>query len=137
MIQQQKTKPRPRPKRTVGELVAAWLLLLWGIVTGTYFFPSSGVEIDLSGVLSILLISQGVACFLGGLAALLRLRKGTQALLTLAALCFLSFAGILLWLSKKYPEVPSYFLPIVASVLIALGFFFLGRWLGSQEDSDD
>jgi drug/metabolite transporter superfamily protein YnfA len=139
MGQQQRQKPsgRPRSKRTAGELVAAWLVLAWGAITALYFFPVNRLETDLeSRVLMILFISQGITCFLGGLAALLRLRKGTQVLLTLVGLCFLSVTGIFLGFSKKYGGFAPYLVPLVISALIGLVFLALGRWFGRLEDTD-
>jgi hypothetical protein len=138
-VQTQRQKPtaRPRPKRTVGELAAAGLILAWGVLTGVFFWPRVGFQIDTeSSVLLTLLFSQGIACFLAGVAALLRLSKGTQALLTLAGLCFLSLTGAFLWFSKKYSAFGSYLFPLLISTLIGLVFLALGRWFGRLEDSD-
>lgn len=137
-VQRQKPSRRIRPRRTVGELVAAWLVLAWGALTAVYFFPASRTEMDLeSRVLTLLSIGQGLACFLGGVAALLRLRKGTQVLLTLAGLCFLTMIGIYLWFSKKYGGPAPYLVPLAITSLIGLVFLALGRWFGRLEDADN
>ena len=138
MIQQQKPKPRPRHRRTVGELVAAWLLLLWGAGTAI-FFSQLGYEPNLTGTISHLLwVLQGTFCGLAGLLALLSLRSATRASLFLGATCLLCLIGFGLWLAIKSPQTAVLNLTLSgALLLIALGYFFLGRWLGQQEDSEE
>ena len=134
----EKPTPRPRPKRTVGELVAAWLLLLWGLLSAWTFLPSPGfIAAPEIKAMAILIFAQGSFCLLAGLAALLRHRKGARWLLSFAGLSFLGLLGVNVWLCVKYDALLSYLLPIGACLIIAMGFVFLGRWLGMQEDSDD
>ncbi len=129
--QQEKPTASPRPKRTVGELVAAWLLLLWGAGTLWLFF-SSGIS---PLFLKYLVNAHSLFCLLGGLVSLARQRRLAQLLVSLAALVLLGISGCFLYYSQSDYGMG---LPWIASFLIAaLGFFWLGRFLGQQEDSQD
>ena len=139
--QQQKPTARPKHKRSVGELLAAWLLLIWGITIVWIDFPKSGWVAPLSlKTVTRLIFIQGICCLLSGLLTLMQIRKGAQWLLNLTALCFLGISGVFVWIvweQNIHPLPYSLFALVGVGLLIALGFFFLGRWLGQQEDTDD
>lgn len=141
--QKQPEKPtaRPRPKRTVGELVAAWLLIFCGVVIVWTDFPKSGWVAPLAlKTLTRLIFVEGVCSILSGLLILARSRKGAQWLLGLIALCFLGMPGVVVWIvwEMNAHQLPySLFAVVGAGLLIAFGFFLLGRWIGRQEDSKE
>ena len=136
--QQQKQKARPKHKRSVGELLAAWLLLLWGLVSIGFTLPHPNAIADPeSKAIQVLALVQGIFCLVAGLAALLRHHKIAGWLLFIPALCFLSMLGIFAWFCVKYNALLSFLPPIGACLFIVMGFVFLGRWLGQQEDVEE
>jgi hypothetical protein len=139
--QPQKPQRRRHSKHTVGELVTGWLLLLWGVAIVWIVFPKSGWVAPLSlKTLTRLIFVQGVCSILSGFLTLVRVRRGAQWLLGLISLCFLGMSGVVIWIvwEQNAHQLPySLFAFVGAGLLIAFGFFFLGRWLGMQEDSAD
>lgn len=135
----------PRPRRSVGELLAAWLLILWGAscayVIAPYFLVIIRRELGefsrsvaLSTVLGFL---QAFLCFIAGFTTLLcNYRLAKWSLIT-TGLCWIGLAIANLTIDPVAGIMEMWILlwSLVYS-LVSLLFFFLGRWLGQQEDSD-
>ncbi|WP_395140634.1 hypothetical protein [Armatimonas sp.] len=133
----QKQKQPHRQRRSVGELVVATLALLWGVTTAVFFYQLNHEPTPIGAIGNALWIFQGVLCGLGGLLSLLRLRTAACIALSLAALCLIGLIGVALWIASTQPPTVTLSLIISGALLIlALVYFFLGRWLGQQEDSD-
>ncbi|WP_395088402.1 hypothetical protein [Armatimonas sp.] len=133
----QRQKQQHRQRRSVVELVVATLALLWGVTTAVFFYQLNHEPTLIGAIGNALWIFQGVFCGLGGLLSLLRLRAAARLALSLAALCLIGLIGIALWIAFTQPPTITVNLILSGVVLIlALGCFFLGRWLGQQEDSD-
>lgn len=135
-------RQRRAERRSWGELLAGWLLVLWGSFPawvgcvldgdeGTHWWPRA-------------VLLHGLFCLLSGLAVLFRLRSVSAWFLRLAA--FGSLAMAFFWIvSEPEHHFPRWRLELdlialafaAASVLIAICFFFVARWLGRQEDNQD
>ncbi len=134
--QQERARPhRPKLRRAVGELLTAWLILVWGVVSGGTSLPFALITFReglaplplLPLLTNLLILLQTVLCIVSGLCMLLRLRLVAKYGLMGIALCFLSMGAItvtwvLLWTA--------------ICVVVAVLFFFLGRWIGQQEESE-
>ncbi|WP_394795663.1 hypothetical protein [Armatimonas sp.] len=136
-MQRQEQKTKPRQRRSVGELVMATLAVLWGVTTAIFFYQLMHEPTLIGAIGYALWIFQGMLCGLGGLLSLLRLRAAARIALSLAALCLIGLIGVALWIASTQPPTVTLNLIISGALLIlALVYFFLGRWLGQQEDSD-
>jgi hypothetical protein len=148
-MQRQQDTERPnlstrRPRRSVGELIVAWLLILWGAgcawVTGPYAlevirrgpgeFPR---YVALSTVLAFL---QALVCFVAGLTILPRVRTLAKWLLFAAGLCWIGLVYSNFVLDPVRMVNPWELLWPSVFLMAALLLFFLGWWLGRQEDSE-
>lgn len=121
----------------MGELVVATLAVLWGVTTAIFFYQLMHEPTLVGAIGNALWIFQGVFCGLGGLLSLLRLRAAARIALSLAALCLIGLIGVALWIAST--QLPTVTLNLVLSgalLILAWGYFFLGRWLGQQEDRD-
>jgi glucan phosphoethanolaminetransferase (alkaline phosphatase superfamily) len=156
MQRQQEREPTtrqkpPRLRRSVGELLTAWLLVLFGagcaymsvpevlkIVrddANTYIFRWYIVDV-------VLIFVQASLCLVAGVGTLLRQRLLARWTLRLAGLCCIGLAcfeialtySVIARVMEKKDEPTLwmlwFFLPV------ALLLFFLGWWLGRQEDSE-
>ena len=136
--QQERARPnRPKPRRTVGELLTAWLVLLWGLGLGGFYLPFALMRFNKEHFLisDVLFLLQAALCIVSGLCAFLRLRLLAKYGLIVAALCFLGLAVVTVWSTKGVSDVEE-LLWIVAFVILATLLFFLGRWLGQQGESE-
>ncbi len=134
--QQEKPTARPRPKRTVGELVAACLLVLWG--AGTLWLFSYFLRGMRPLFLGYLVNAHSLFCLLGGLVSLAQQRRLAQLLISLAAVILLGISGHFIYFLQSNSSDLAATLPWIASFLLAsLGFFWLGRFLGQQEDLEE
>lgn len=136
-MQQQKSSPGRRHRRSLGELVAASLTLIWGVLTALFFILLGHERTTFGNLTHALWVTQALCCGFGGLLALLRHRPLARLGLSLAALCLLILMGLGLW-QARLPELRSLNLLLAAFLLVvATGYFFLGRWLGMQEETDE
>ena len=137
LMQRQQQKQPHRQRRSIGELVVATLAMLWGVTTAIFFYQLM-YEPTLVGVIgNALWVFQGVFCGLGGFLSLLRLRAAARLALSLATLCLIGLIGVALWIaSTQSPTVTQNLIISGALLILALVYFFLGRWLGQQEDRD-
>ncbi len=141
MQHQQEREPDTRPKqrrplRSVGELIVAWLLVLWGAFS-TFLILTLPIGLSMIfyhfGIFFWLFLLQGASSLMTGLLTLTGRSHLATWLLSTAALCFVGLALVVMFSPPS--QIGKDFLPIVFLALAAL-FFFLGRWLGRQEDSE-
>ena len=145
-MQRQQESPRshrPKPRRSVGELLAAWLVLIWGVGSGGLYLPyalqnfgEKHFPIPLPILIfDALILLQAALCALSGLCVLLRLRRIAKFGLMAVALCFLGMGALTVWLTEGISGVWDLLWPVV-SVIVAGFLFLLGRWLGQQGESE-
>lgn len=126
--------------------MAAWLLLLWG--TGTTCLVGSWLLEVVRGnhlpnyarALPIVLFLgtfHGVFCAISGLGTLLRNRVVAKLLLMIAALCCLGLAGFAVVMGFFIFDTLLWCALILFFLSMATLLFFLGRWLGRQEDIEE
>lgn len=139
--EQSEERPKARhKKRSLGELLVAWLVLLWGggitVLAGWIFHEEfQGNWSDLPTFLGLLF--HGLCCLGAGVGTLMRHRPIAKWLLFLAGLCVVAVAAIGTWqdhASGKPLLAVGELIAIGICVTLAIGFVFLGRWLGRQED---
>ena len=136
MMQQQKSSPGRQLQRPLGELVVAALTLIWGVLTTLLFIQLGHERTTFGNLTHALWVTQALCCGFGGLLALLRHRPLARLGLSLAALCLLILMVLGLW-QARLPETRSLNLMLAAFLLaVGAGYFFLGRWLGTQEDQE-
>ena len=138
-------------RRSWGEILVGWLLLLWGLVIGTYtlvLFVNAGVIPALLGNIAFALgfLYSAFTC-LGALAILVRRRVLAKWLLWAAALAALVVLALGLFVSYQIwhqinPHARQAILRIIVVIglfllTVTLGSFFIGRWIGQQEDIPD
>ncbi len=131
----------PRPRRSVGELLAAWLLILWGLSCAWVVFMTYVTDTVKWPLFALFL--HGVCCLVGGTLALLRFRRLATGLVWGAAVAIM-LIGVLFIFREPTLWTPRWRLDLsfgnlrafVVCMAFATLFFFLGRWLGSQEDSE-
>ncbi|WP_394792736.1 hypothetical protein [Armatimonas sp.] len=143
MQRQQENEPQNRPKqrRSVGELLIAWLVLLWGVGSGVAFLPFALMnfrEKHFTFPLPILIsdaliLLQAALCVASGLCVLLRLRLFAKYGLMAVALCFLGMGAMNVWLVKWVLVDVGIILWSAIFVIVAAALLLLGRWLGHQE----
>ncbi|WP_309722792.1 hypothetical protein [Armatimonas sp.] len=134
----------PKQRRMVGELLIAWLILVWGVVSGGTSLPFALITFreglatfPLPLLLTNLLIFlQAVLCMVSGLCVLLRQRLFAKYGMLMIALCFLGIGAMNVWLVKGVLDV-GVLLWSSVSVIIAVALILLGRWLGQQEDHEE
>lgn len=136
----QQQRERPRSRLSLAEGVVAWLLILWGLLSGGM---AGWLVLQLSArpLFFLPLVLQGAFCLLGGIAALLHRRPLLRLSLNLAAVCWVLLAGLLAWLTwVLWGDVGSGWerfgwigLLGGGALLIALGCSLLRRWLASLE----
>lgn len=150
------TSPKQRrPRRSVGELLIAWLLTLWGAAVGVVFllFLLNATENDPRALLRlplvvglgyVLPVLHGLLCLTAGLSALLRRRLLGRWLACSAALSVVGYGVArsllaFLWNGEEISlrHLPAVLLSLIPHLLVALPLFFLGWWLGRQEDSEE
>lgn len=133
-------KRAPQERQSWGELLAAWLLVLWGVGTFVAVYwsvPGLGGKDRslLYQILDITSLLQAVFCFLGGLGSLLPYRSVARWGLYLAAFTMAVFSTVFLYdiLHRGSRDIMG--IAIGASLLVFSGFLvFLGHWLGRQEE---
>ena len=134
---------RPRPKRTVGELTAAWFLLLWGIGVCLLAKVVHG-----NILITIGLLLHGLLSLLGGMATLAGNRSLARALaLGAAMIAFLAGSATvyIFFFATRSPNPDKGVILINLLVLLAasliflptLGLMALAFWIGKQEDSEE
>ena len=146
MQRQQKKQlhSRPKQRRSAGELLAAWLILLWGVGSGVLIFPyvlltfrdglsEFPLPILLTNFLGLL---QAILCVFSGLCVFLWQRLFAKYGLMMIALCFLGIGAMNVWLVKGVLDM-GVLLWSSISVIIAAALILLGRWLGLQEDHEE
>ncbi|WP_395138029.1 hypothetical protein [Armatimonas sp.] len=131
----------------MGELLVGWFLLVCGAVAVVatvtqvteYLRHGEGAFFLVFTLLSL----QSNCCLLGGLSSLLRYHAVARWLLTAGALCSVGMAlwlGYDYYLSRHYPQPPGSLIEITLFAFAFLAFagllYFLGWWLGRQEDSE-
>lgn len=128
--------PKPqRPPRSLGVLLTAWLLLLWGgTITTIVLRAGAPTHHDpvLDQVAFVVFVLHGLLCFLSGILSLLRRPSLARWFLTAAAVCLGLVGAWIVWWSTLH-RMPNF---IVAAAMIVLSVCFLvvSHWLGKQED---
>ena len=139
--QERARSKRPKPRRTVGELLTAWLTLLWGLASGGTSLPFALITFR-EGLATFplpllltefLILLQAVLCIVIGLCVLLRQRLFAKYGVMVIALCFLGIGAMNVWLVKGVLDI-GVILWSSVSVMVAATLILLGRWLGQQED---
>lgn len=139
---EEKPAQRRRGRRSWGELLAAWLLVLWGISTTILVWPlflefihgESSRYDRLFPFFICMSLSQAILCTLGGLATLLRNRVLAKWALVVASLCW-SVLACSNALNEQGISV-GILTGCLAMLCVAALLFFLSWWLGLQEDSE-
>lgn len=132
-------QPKPqRPPRSLGVLLTAWLLLLWGGAITTIVLRAGAPSHHdplLDQVAFVVFVLHGVLCFLSGILSLLRRPSLARWFLTAAAVCLGLVGAWIVWWSElhRMPNLSVAALMIVFSVC----FLVLARWLGKQEDLEN
>ena len=141
MQRQQETTQQQIPRRSVGELLVALLLMLWGAIWGIlcavdFFGLQRDSPIFQMHVLIVMLVTASVSTFAGGLFSLLRYRRIAFYFLMLASFC-ICIAGLCeFWLLGGIHFGLWILLPIVGILATASVVFFLGRWIDRQAGLD-
>ena len=112
--------------------------MLWGTITALFFAKLSHEPGAFGTTTNALFIGQAACCALGGFLALVRQRGLACAVLWLASFLLLALINLAIWYSLQHREMlQNNMILCVALLFIGVGYAFLGRWLGMQEDSDD
>ncbi len=155
--QERERAPRqkpPRSRRSVWELIVAWLLILWGAAVGVVFLlfllntigndPRDLLRVPLAGLAYVLPVLHGVLCLTAGLSALLRRRLLGRWLACSAALSVVGYGVArsllaFLWngVEISLRHLPAVLLSLIPHLLAALLLFFLGWWLGRQDEGSN
>ena len=146
MQNQQEREPTRRPKRrrsrrSVGELLAAWVLVVGGAgVSVPVYIVAVSIIRQYPSLVEVALFAPWMVsvllCCCGGLASLLRHRNFSRWLLTGAAFLLLVSSGIWLYWFRHTGNMGFGVVYCLGIITIAAFLFFLGRWLGRQEDID-
>lgn len=135
----------PRPRRSVGEVLAVVLLLLLGAFKFGVLYRHDAPDPSMRGALLSVLVSiiEAGSYILAALAAILRHRVIAGQLLIVASLTLVVTVVLEVFNCFRDSNPPRYYPPdfSIESLrfsgpyfTIALCLFFLGRWLGRQED---
>jgi hypothetical protein len=139
--QQKRPQAQEATRRSVGELLLSWLLILGGAAATALgvsdYLRSTHPEPVTDFILYGLFLGQALFGFLGGVLSLLRSRMLTRWSLYIAgAVSLLTAVAIIVGVVMHMVTGP-----VLETALFALGFvflasvlFFLGRWLGRQDD---
>jgi UPF0716 family protein affecting phage T7 exclusion len=131
---------KPRPHRSVGEFLAGWLLLLWGLVsTWTGFMLLNTFDIGHWSPRTLLL--HGLCCLTGGGLTLLQLPRLAAWLFWGASVTTLILGVLFVW-NEPSSWVPRWRLELSSANLlsafvcltIASLLLLLGRWLSRLKD---
>lgn len=143
--QQEREEPqRTRPRqRSWGELLAAWLLVVWGGATALFvvrsWWPALAHDEDILRKVGIALGAfQAFFSVCAGFSYFLRYRIAARWCLNATAFCIIGFSALGVFFEwKRLGSVSSLSLFIFAALFIlALCLVFLGRWLAQQEDAE-
>lgn len=132
----EKSKPQLQ-KRSWRELLATWLVLLWGLVNtiimGPTFLTPPASASGLMRAMGYCTLLHFACALVGGICALLRYRAMAYWLLQVAALA-LFVIGILHLATLREPEVAIDWSYLASLGMFATLFFFLAHGLGRRED---
>ena len=126
----------------VCKLITAVLLILWGGLSFLVLpITEEGVFIhpfNLDTIRSIGTFFHAIGCLIAGITCLSRWYRATRILLTGTALSVVVIAGvnIPIWLKIRPDLKQAVFEWTIQYLIGSLVLFFLGWWLGRQEDSE-
>ena len=124
----------------LSKILASTSIFLWGILSTMSIIPivKSSKNYYFEDYLgAVLLVLQGIFCVFGGAFALLKYSLATRLCLYGVSFCFVAL-GFAIAFSQRHAGNPA-LIPLMLGIsagifFIGLGFIFVGRWLGYQED---